>query len=252
VVVADCPAVPFPAPRRQADVPANRTKPWRRRVIGAVVIVGVLGVGGPFVYLQLIQDKAPAPLSLSTATTPTAGSTAKTASLAGTWKVGAGSIGGYRVKETLLGQSATAAGRTSAVTGQITIAGTTVAKAQFSVDMTSVKTDNSRRDDQFQGRIMETSTYPTATFALTAPINLAPVPKDGVVKKYAATGTFILHGTTKTVTFTLSTKRTGNVIQVQGSLPIKFSDYNINNPSAGPASVGNTGTMEFLLHLQKT
>jgi len=28
---------------------------------------------------------------------------------------------------------------------------------------------------------------------------------------------------------------------------VTFSDYNINNPSGGPASVGNAGTVEFLL-----
>jgi hypothetical protein len=30
-------------------------------------------------------------------------------------------------------------------------------------------------------------------------------------------------------------------------VPITFSDYSIDNPSGGPASVGNTGELEFLL-----
>jgi polyisoprenoid-binding protein YceI len=66
-----------------------------------------------------------------------------------------------------------------------------------------------------------------------------------------ATGKLTLHGTTKTITFTLSAERTGNNVKVNGSIPITFSDYNIDNPSGGPASVGNTGTLEFLLLLAK-
>jgi len=150
----------------------------------------------------------------------------------------------------LFGQHATAVGRTQSVTGAMTIAGTNVTTASFTVDMTSVTSDRSLRDSQFQGRIMDTSTYPTAAFVLTTPIELAPVPKDGTIKSYAATGRFTLHGTTKTVTIPLTAKRIGNVIEVQGMLTITFADYNIDNPSGGPASVGNAGQMEFLLALQ--
>jgi polyisoprenoid-binding protein YceI len=231
---------------------------WVKWVIGGVVVVFLLVVGGPFVYIHFIEGKAPAKLSLSTTTTPTttagsrtsAGSSDTSAPLAGTWKVGPGSTAGYRVEEDLFGQHAAAVGRTQAVTGSMTIAGTTLTQAAFTVDMTKVTSDKSERDGQFQGRIMDTSQYPTATFELTEPINLAPVPKDGTIKMYSATGKLMLHGTTKTVTIPLNTKRVGDVIQVQGILSINFPDYNIDNPSGGPASVGNVGQMEFVLQLQ--
>jgi polyisoprenoid-binding protein YceI len=239
-----------------ASSPKKRS--WPRWLIGGIVVVLVLVVGGPFVYIHFIEGPAPAPLSLSTTTTPkvtTGGTTAASSSdgsgaLAGTWKIGSGSTAGYRVKEDLFGQHATAVGRTSGVTGSMTIAGTRVTTASFTVDMTSVTSDRSQRDGQFQGRIMDTADFPTATFALTSPIQLAPVPKDGVIKSYSATGKLTLHGTTKTVTIPLTTKRVGNVIQVQGILTVTFSDYNIDNPSGGPASVGNSGQLEFVLQLQ--
>ena len=239
-----------------------RKRSWLKWVIGGVVVVLVLVVGGPFVYIHFIEGDPPPKLSLSTTTTPTTtagsatgtttGATGASAPLAGTWKVGTGSTAGYRVKEDLFGQHATAVGRTNSVTGSMTIAGTTVTKASFSVDMTTVSSDRSQRDGQFQGRIMDTSQYPTATFELTKPIDLAPVPKDGTIKTYPATGKLTLHGTTKTVTIPLNTKRVGDVIQVQGILSINFPDYNIDNPSGGPASVGNVGQMEFLLQLQRS
>ena len=226
---------------------------WVRWLVVGVVVVLVLVVGGPFVYIHFIEGPAPAKLSLSTATTPSTASTpGKSGSvpLAGTWKISEGSSAGYRVKETLFGQSNTATGRTNSVTGSMTIAGTTVTKGSFTVDMTSVKSDRDLRDSQFQGRIMDTADFPTATFVLTKPISFAPIPNNGVIKSYPATGKLTLHGTTKSVTIPLTAKRTGNVIQVQGILTITFGDYGVNNPSGGPAQVGNSGQMEFLLNLE--
>jgi polyisoprenoid-binding protein YceI len=224
----------------------------------------VLAVGVPYVYFHFIEGKTPAKLALPAVTTttraPGGGTTAPStpartapAALSGRWKVGKGSTVGYRVKEMLIGQSHTAVGRTSSVTGTATISGTTVTAASFGVDMTTFTSngsDHGIRDDQFQHRIMDTADFPTATFVLTDPIDLAPVPAEGTVKSYPATGKLTMHGTTRTVTIPLNTRRTGNVIAVQGILPVTFSDFNINNPSGGPASVGDSGQLELLLQLQ--
>ncbi|HVM68201.1 MAG TPA: YceI family protein, partial [Acidimicrobiales bacterium] len=214
-----------------------------------------------------IEGKAPAPLSLSTGTTtapaaapsstavgPTTSgaaggdASASSTSVDGTWKVGAGSVAGYRIKETLFGQSNTAVGRTSTVTGSIAIAGSEVPRGEFTVDMTTVKSDESQRDHQFQGRIMDTSQFPTSTFVLTKPISLGTVPADGVTITESATGNLTLHGTTKPVTFTVQARRSGATISVSGSIPIVFADYNIDNPSGGPAQTSDNGTLEFLLN----
>src|SRR6185295_9827782 len=109
---------------------------------------------------------------------------------------------------TLFGQSGTAVGETKSVTGSLTIAGTKVTAANFSVDMTTIASGEGGRDGQFQGRIMDTADFPTATFELTNPVDLAPVPKDGVLTNYSASGKFQLHGTTKAVTFALTARRT--------------------------------------------
>jgi len=227
----------------------------KRWIIGIVVVALLVVVGGPFVYFHFIQSDPPPRLTVdsvttSTATGGTSGTAGKRAPLTGTWKVGSGSVVRYRIKETLFGQSGTAVGQTNTVTGSMTIAGTKVTAATFTVDMTSVKSGQSQRDGQFQGRIMDTANFPTATFTLTGPIDLAPVPADGAKATYSANGKLTLHGTTKSVTFALTTKRTGDVIAVQGDKTITFADYGINNPSGGPASVGDSGELEFLLELQ--
>ena len=116
--------------------------------------------------------------------------------------------------------------------------------------MASITSDRGARDRRFRGPIMDTADYPTATFALTRAIELAPVPRDGVVTKYAATGDLTLHGTTHAVSIPLAAQRVGNVIEVQGILTIAFADYDVDNPSLGPAHVGNRGQLEFVLRLR--
>jgi polyisoprenoid-binding protein YceI len=222
----------------------------KRWIIGILIVAVLVVVVGPFVYFHFIEGKAPPKLSLETTPVPTTVAGEKRAPLAGTWKPAKGSIVRYRVKEVLFGQSNTAVGETNAVTGAMVIAGTRVTNAKFTVDMTTFHSNEGLRDNQFQGRIMNTAQFPTSVFTLTKPIDMSPVPKDGVVTHYKATGTLQMHGTTNNVNFTIDARHTGNTIQVQGLEPITFSDYNIDNPSGGPASVGNTGQLEFVLQLQ--
>jgi hypothetical protein len=61
-----------------------------------------------------------------------------------------------------------------------------------------------------------------------------------------------MHGVTRTVTFTVNALRTANRIDVQGSIPILFSDYKISSPSVGGfVTVDDRGTLEFLLHFTR-
>jgi polyisoprenoid-binding protein YceI len=232
-------------------VSTPRHRKLLRWVVGGVVVVLLIVVGGPFVYFHFIQSDPPPKLSLDTTPVPSSAAAGTRAPLAGTWKIGSGSLVRYRVKETLFGQSGEAVGQTTSVTGSMKLTATSVSSAAFTVDMTSIKSGQSQRDGQFQGRIMDTADFPTATFTLTSPIDLGIVPKDGVQKTYSANGKLQLHGTTKNATFTLTARRTGNVIAVQGDEIITFSDYNIGNPSGGPASVGNSGQLEFVLQFTR-
>jgi polyisoprenoid-binding protein YceI len=233
-----------------AAMPFTRPRHWLRWLLVAVAGLVVLAAAGPFVYIHFFNS-APAALSLSPGSTPAstgAANTAASGSVAGAWTVGSGSIVGYRVNEVLLGQNATAVGRTTSVTGHLTIAGSTVTAAAFSVPMATVHSDKSQRDAQFDGRIMDVSQYPTGTFTLTGPIDLAPLPAAGVVKDYTAHGRLTLHGTTRAVTFTLSAERKASQIEVSGDIAVLFSDYDISNPSfAGFVTTQDHGLLEFLL-----
>lgn len=238
-------------------------------VVGAVVGVAVLVTGGTYVYIHFIEGTAPAPLTLDSAgstsqtpppaTSPSTGApTSTTAAAATTAASGATtytptstSVLGYRVKETLFGQANEAVGRTSDITGSLTLDGATVSGVDLTVNMKTVKSDQSQRDGQFNNRIMETSKYPTATFKLTQPLVVSTVPSDSTVVNTKATGDLTLHGVTKSVTFDLAAQRDGANIKVNGTIPVLFADYNIANPSAGPATTADNGVLEFLVVFQK-
>ncbi|HXJ62596.1 MAG TPA: YceI family protein [Actinomycetota bacterium] len=119
--------------------------------------------------------------------------------------------------------------------------------AKFTVDMTSVTSDESRRDDQFNGRIMETATYPTATFELSKPVDLGKLPADGGTGNSTATGDLTLHGVTKSVTFPVQAQRSGDTFEVAGQIPVTFADYGISNPSFGFVTTEDHGVLEFRL-----
>jgi polyisoprenoid-binding protein YceI len=224
---------------------------WRWLAIG-VAVVAVLAVGGPFVYIHLVEGDAPKPLAV-TSSSPGAqasgstGSTGSAAGIDGTWKAASGSQAGYRVDEVLFGQNSVAVGRTSQVSGQLTIQGATVSAADLTVDLSSVQSDRTQRDNQFRGRIMDTTAWPTASFKLTSPIQLGSVPAQGATVSVKATGQLTLHGTTRTVTTDLTARRSGGSIQVSGQIPITFSDWGIPNPSFGPVTTEDHGTIEYLV-----
>jgi polyisoprenoid-binding protein YceI len=236
-------------------------------LIGGVVAVGILIVGGTWLYIHVIEGPAPAPLSLksaassASASTPAAGAsssgtassgTASSGTLAGTWRVASGSVVGYRVNEVLAGQSNVAVGRTSAISGTMTVRGATVSAASFTVQMATIKSDQSQRDAQFNGRIMDTATYPTGTLTLTSPIALGSLPADGVIRTYHAAGDLTLRGRTKPVTFSLQAERTSAGTEVSGSIPVLFANWGIGNPSFGSfVTTQDHGELEFLIKLAR-
>ncbi len=89
-------------------------------VVGVAVLAVLVGFLGPYVYIHFIEGPAPARLelpgaSVSTPSTTAQGADTTSSSLEGTWNVASGSTAGYRVEEVLIGQSATAVGRTDKI-----------------------------------------------------------------------------------------------------------------------------------------
>ena len=141
----------------------------RRLLIAAVACV-VLGIGAGFAVFVLRGSDAPPPPSLSEAATATPGAAAAPAGRA-TWEVVPGdpTFVGYRVREEFASFGVRdAVGRTGDVTGTARVNGDTIEGAQLETDMTTLRSDESRRDNALRGRAIETARFPTATFGSPA------------------------------------------------------------------------------------
>lgn len=222
---------------------------WKRWLIAAVAAVAVLCTAGPYIYINYVQDKPPAALSLDDppGSDSSGGSSGSGEDVAGAWRVGSGSQAGYRVDEVLFGQNVTAVGRTEMVTGELEIDGNRAVSGSFTVDLASVKSDSAQRDGQFRGRIMNTERYPEATFELTEPVDFGSAPGVGERVSAKATGELTVHGETNAVSFELDAQRTADGFRANGSIPVTFADYGIEAPDFGGITVEDEGDIEFLL-----
>jgi polyisoprenoid-binding protein YceI len=172
--------------------------------------------------------------------------------------VASGSLAGYRVREQLASFAAPsdAVGRTSAITGTFTLtqsaSGYGVTAASFSVDVTKLTSDQSRRDQRIHSQGLESDRYPTATFTLTSPIALAADAASGQTIHVSATGDLTIHGVTKSVTIPIDAQLSGSKIELVGSITFPFSQFGMTPPSIGGfVTVQSNATMEFQLMLSR-
>lgn len=233
-----------------------------RRLKIAGILVAVIAaalVGGPWVYINFIREPAAESFlneaSTSTIATSdtTVNSSAPTIALddpSGTWQVTNMSQVGYRVDEVLFGQNVTAVGRTNAVTGSLVIDDGVVTSGQFIVDMTTVKSDEPKRDAQFESRIMDVINYPTATFVLTSPITLAENATASSTTN-TASGELTLRGTTKPISISVIGEVRDGRIVVTGETTVTFGEWGIPNPSIPGISTEDFGILEFQLVLER-
>jgi polyisoprenoid-binding protein YceI len=141
-------------------------------------------------------------------------------------------------------------GRTRAVSGTLTVSDDQVSNATFKIDLTEV-TVNGKTEPQFQ-RSLGTAEHPDAVFTLTRPMALGPGFASGGTATVSATGDLSMNGATRLVTCTVTSRRSGNEVEVSGSVPIQFSEWAIQRPAGAGflGSLANNGVAEFLLYLQ--
>jgi polyisoprenoid-binding protein YceI len=251
-----------------------------RRLFTRVVIIVIIGVallyGGVLFYTQVLND---APDALSTAdldaalgatSTTAAATTVVDTTIASStsapvtsttsgepaaertgvrWAVDEGSQVGYRVAEVLFGVNTEGVGRTDQVTGGVTIDEGMLTEATFEVDVASITSDDGRRDNQFRGRIMDATTYPTATFSLTEAIDLAASTDEGVEVSVEVPGDLTLRGVTQSVIASITARVENGRIGLLGSVPVLFTDFDIVDPSLPGITVEPDGLVEFVLVL---
>lgn len=239
-------------------------RPARRRlgVVAGVVILLVVGalVAG---YLVFFTPDSPDRLTLTPSSgVPTSAATDEvptdTSDLAGRWTTVEGSEAGYRVREKLanLPAASDAVGRTNKVTGAMTVSGDDdrfVARdLRIEVDLTSLQSDESRRDNRIRTSGLESARFPTATFVAAEDIVAPADAPSGKAFTTDVTGDLTLHGVTKRVTIPVQARLDGRGLEVVGSLKFPMSTFDITPPNVGGfVTVESDATLEFKILMRK-
>ncbi|MDO8108134.1 YceI family protein [Isoptericola sp. b441] len=239
-----------PRDSRRGPRPAGIGPEHRRRWVVVTIVALVLAVGavtgGPWVYARVMDQRAPGPLTLPSQTVDSALAASGRFELNGRWLVAQGSQAGYRIGEVLNGSSVEVVGRTDKVSGTATVSGNDLASASIEVEVGSITTDQSARDVYFR-RALDTSTYPTATFELTEPVDLSGLAGGSGPVTVSAPGTLTIGAATVDVTAELDVRRADDGLEVAGKVPVTLSDLDLTAPDLGFVTVEPQGTVEFLL-----
>jgi polyisoprenoid-binding protein YceI len=233
-------------------------------VVGAALVAAVvlLGLGGAYAYFFSGLRSAPKPLALGTATaSPGAAAAAAGATrLAGTWKVGQGSLAGYRVREQFAGQTAAhdAVSRTSTVSGSLTVqdggSGLQASGLQFTVRLADLQSVdqvaglNVANRDRIVSRSLSVSQYPDATFQAQAVAVPASI-ESGQAPTLTIPGQLTVHGVTKPEQLTVQLRLSGGQVQAAGSTSFAMTDFGVDPPQVPITVVQPQVTVEFQLVL---
>jgi len=222
-----------------------RRRHWWRWILGGVAVLAVLAVAATGAAIKLTPG--PAPLALPE------GAAAPSGPLDGTWRVAAGSVAGFRIRETVIGFSNDVTGRTGDVTGTAVVADAHITRATFQVSLAAIAVDGKTRQPQLV-KSLNVSAYPVATITLTGLVPLPTAFSSGAAITRTAPAMLTLNGTSRPVTVTMSARRDGTTIEAAGSLPASFSEFRITGPAGYGifGSLASSGTAEFLLILRPT
>ena len=161
----------------------------------------------------------------------------------------------YRVREQLLHHDLPndAIGRTSAITGGITLnADGTIdtAASKITIDVTSLKSDQERRDGYVQHRILETAQYPSVVFTPTA-FQGAKLPLSASgSQSFDVSGLLTVHGVTRPTVWHVTAQSKNADVTGTGSTQFTFEDASLAQPHVPVVlSVADTIKLEYDFHL---
>ncbi len=124
-------------------------------------------------------------------------------------------------------------GTTQAVTGEIQLNfgnAELLEAAQFTVDMTGLRTDQDRRDNWLRENAIETDLFPQATFVATAVSGLPETYTEGEEISFQLSGDLTVRDVTNPVTFDVVAALTGNTLNGTATLPLQMTDFGITPP----------------------
>ena len=163
----------------------------------------------------------------------------------------------FRVREQLANANLPndAIGRTRDFTGTLVIKpdGSIVSSdSKFVVNMGTLTSDQSMRDNFLRGNVLQTNQYPSAVFVPTQVSGLpSPLPQAGSVT-FKLTGDLTVRNVTKPVTWDVTAQVQGNQVTGQAATAFKFEDFALTQPHvARVLSIEDNIKLELDVTLQR-
>lgn len=164
----------------------------------------------------------------------------------------AGSLVTVRVREQLVSLPAAsdAVLTTSAISGQIGLTrdGRLTTESALLVDLTTLASDEPRRDTYVKQETLETRRFPTAELGVVGSVGLPqPLPQSGEWR-FSLVSTMTLHDVTREITWEVTGQRVGREIRATARTTLRFADFALRRPVvAAVLSVQDEIRMEVLL-----
>ena len=192
-----------------------------------------------------------APLAIASATS--AAAQTKTSATPGQRYVVAvtGNEARYRVREQLAGFDLPkdAVGTTKAITGSIVIGpdGRVVKDgSKLTIDLSTLKSDQSRRDNFLRRSTLETSKYPQAALVPVALEGLLFPIQPGSSQTFSVRGDLTVHGVTRPTTWQVTARGEGSDVVGSASTAFTFKDFGLEQPRVPVVlSVADTIRLEY-------
>jgi polyisoprenoid-binding protein YceI len=157
----------------------------------------------------------------------------------------------YEVQEQFLSQNLPnqAIGKTNSSSGGFLVRlndSPAITALKITVDLKSLTSDSSRRDDAIRSQWLESNTYPDATFVVKQEQAIPSNYGNGQTISFKLTGDMTMHGKTHSETFNMQGKKVGNVITGNGKSLVYMKDFGFDAPSiAGFLTVKDGATVTF-------
>ncbi|MFL5626465.1 MAG: YceI family protein [Ktedonobacteraceae bacterium] len=203
---------------------------------GTGVVLVIIVIAGMMIYTahfaSAVNQSHTAPGAVTATGTPIPSTGLQTFQI-----VPAQTTASYSVYENLIFQNKPnndAIGTTHSVQGGFRVrtgASPLLAAMNVTVDLRTLQTDASRRDNYVRQHSLETDTYPYATFISVSTQGLPVSYTDGQTVHFQLTGNLTMHGKTNKEVFDVQGKVVGKTITGTATSTIYMTDFGIEPPN---------------------
>jgi polyisoprenoid-binding protein YceI len=146
-------------------------------------------------------------------------------------------------------------GRTRNVEGELVLdlsAANPLVSGEFVVDLRTLTSDDSRRDNRIRNEWLESTRYPLAEFVATAVENFPASYSEGQTITFQLLGDMTIRETTQPVRFDVTATLTGNSITGTATAEMRMTDFGFNPPAmANLFTVADEFTVEITFTAQE-